>query len=220
MRRFTLFAIGFVITLGVALAFFAWSIKTELVAGFLSHQLRVPVSMGLFDVHSESAEISRLWIGTPLNSRTNTSFASQEILTVAPIGNYVRNPLVIESIDINNIIVGIENYNADGSDNNWSRMMGAGPSAQPSDRQWLIRRITLRNLTVIVTDWKGTQKRYPTIPQITLTNVSSESGFPISEIEKAIFHLMLQDLIRQLDLGRILQQYAPSYIPKGVPLPF
>lgn len=220
MRRFTLLVLGFLLTLAIALLFFAWSIKTELVAGFLSHTLRVPVSLGLLEVRSESAEISRLWIGTPLHSRTNTSFASQDILITAPTGNYVRNPMIIDAIDVNNILVGIENYNANGSDNNWSRMMGDGPSAKPSDRQWLIRRITLRNLTVVVTDVKGVQKRYPTIPQITLTNVSSESGFPISEIEKAIFNLMLQDLIRQLDLNQIIQQIAPQYVPKGVPLPF
>lgn len=218
MRRFTLFAVAFFITLGIALLFFIWSIKTELAAGLLSKKLGVPVSIGLLQIDRSEVDIARLWIGTPLQSKTTTSFASQEVNIAAPIGNYVKDPLIIDSIDINNILVGIENYSS--NDNNWNRMLSAPPSDHPSNRKWLIRRVTLRNLTVVVTDTRGQQKRYPTIPQITFENISSDSGIPIDEIEKAIFNLMLQDLIRQLDLGKILQQVAPSVVPKGVPIPF
>ena len=43
-------------------------------------------------------------------------------------------------------------------------------------------------------------------------NISSESGFPIAEIEKAIFKLVMQDIFKQFDL---LQKLPLQNVPGG-----
>ena len=62
----------------------------------------------------------------------------------------------------------------------------------------------------------GQVKRYPTIPSMEFHNISDETGFPVSEIEKAIFNQVLKNLYQQLDLQNTLKQLIPggNYIPK------
>ena len=62
----------------------------------------------------------------------------------------------------------------------------------------------------------GSFKRYPTIPRMEFHNISSETGFPISEIEKAIFDLVMKDLFRKLQLDQLLRTIDPlKNLPGG-----
>lgn len=185
-----------------ALAGFGWVNKTALLARWLSGQLHVKVALHSFDISPQSAYLIRFRMGTPPKSHTTTSFAADAIDIQANMKKILDDPLIIDSITVSNILVGIEYYKDQST--NWDYILGgASKEAKPS-RKYLIRTLTLNNLTVVVTQANGTQKTYPIIDRLVFHDISSESGFPIKEIEKAIFQKVMQDIFEQFNLFKKL----------------
>lgn len=216
MKKFLLGAALLILVL-LAASLYLWGAKTSVVAHFLSRQLNVPVTIHQLDMSSRRASIDRLWLGNPPGSRTSTSFSSQTMTIDSTLDQILGNPLIIDEIDIADIFVGIEFYDASGTDNNWSRILDVEHIKKKKDsKDYLIRRLILTNLTVQVTKADGSVKRYPTIPRMEFHNISSETGFPISEIEKAIFDLVMKDLFRKLQLDELLRTIDPlKNLPGG-----
>jgi hypothetical protein len=212
MRKFLLFLVLAVLCLAIAVAV-AWTNRENILAHFMSRQLHVPVSIRALEITKTSAEISRLWIGNFPHSQTSTSFTAESLKLEANLEQVVENPVTIEEIDIDNIFVGIEFYDAAGNDSNWSRMLQENGQKKKNSRDYLIRTLMLRNLTVEVTQADGKVKRYPTIKQMEFHNISSATGFPIEKIEKAIFNLMMQDLFKNLQIDQLFKAINPLPLP-------
>lgn len=212
MRKFSLFLALVLLCLGVAIGI-SWTNRENILAHFISRQLHVPVSISTLEIGKSSAEISRLWIGNFPSSQTTTSFTSETLRVDAKWDQIFGNPVTIDHIDIDNIFVGIEFYDANGDDNNWGRMLHENGSKKKNPRDYLIRTLTLRNLTVELTQANGKVKRYPTIKQMEFYNISSASGFPVEEIEKAIFEMMMKDIFKKLQLDQLFKTINPLPIP-------
>ena len=218
MKKWSLFLLFLLITIFIA-AILAWTNKKAILTHFLSNQLHTSVTMQAFDIGKKSMDITQIWIGNPPPAKTPTAFTAETISLQTTVNEILDSPLIIEEIDINAIFVGIEFYNINGDDNNWSRILKSDHKEQKNGRPYLIRKLILRNLTVELTKTDGKPKRYPTIPKMEFYNISNETGFPIEEIQKAIFKLMLQDLFKQLNLDQLLKGIFPN-TPLSSPLKF
>lgn len=209
----------FLVVVCVAGAILAWGMSAQIVSHFIGKQLEVSASIQSFNFSSKRVAINGLWIGNPPKSRTNTSFTAQTLTIDSTYSQVLGDPLIIDEIDLENIFVGVEFFDAGGKDNNWSRMLKE-TKEEKSKKGYLIRTLILTNLTVQVTKPDGSVKRYPTIPRMEFHNISSETGLPLSQIEKAIFQLVLKDLFQKLDLNQILDTInaikggSPVKIPK------
>ena len=107
------------------------------------------------------------------------------------------------------IFIEIEFYNASGEDNNWARILSRNDKEEKISRDYMIHTLILKNLTVEVTQSNGKVKRYPTIQEMEFHNISSATGFPIDEIEKAIFDLMIKEVFKKLLLDQLLKTINP-----------
>jgi hypothetical protein len=212
MRKFSIFLALVLLCLAVAIGI-SWTNRENILAHFISRQLHVPVSISSLEIGKSSAKISRLWIGNFPSSQTTTSFTSETLRVDAKWDQIFGNPVTIDHIDIDNIFVGIEFYDANGDDNNWGRMLHENGSKKKNPRDYLIRTLTLRNLTVELTQANGKVKRYPTIKQMEFYNISSATGFPVEEIEKAIFEMMMKDIFKKLQLDQLFKTINPLPIP-------
>lgn len=212
MRKFSLFLSLALLCLAVAIGI-TWTNRENILAHFMSRQLRVPVSIRTLDISKTSAEITRMWIGNFPKSQTSTSFTAETLRLDATLDQIFGNPVTIEQIDINDIFVGIEFYDANGNDNNWGRILHENGQKKRHSREYLIRTLILRNLTVELTQANGKVKRYPTIKQMEFHNISSASGFPVEEIEKAIFEMMMKDIFKKLQLDQLFKTILPLPIP-------
>lgn len=200
-------AFGIITLLVIALivtAWIGWIAKAELAAHFISNHLRVPVSIQTLDLTQNQIDISSLWVGTPSRSKTSTSFSAETIEVDTELKQILDNPLIIDRIDIANIFVGLEYY--ENGSTNWTYMLGdtSSNADKKKGRDYLIRTLILENLTVEVTQANGQKKRYPTIDRMEFHNISSDTGFPIKEIEKAIFNLMMKDIMDKFNLFKPL----------------
>lgn len=182
----------------------AWENKARLAAHYISNHLHVPVSIQTLDIEENQIDLTNLWIGTPFRSHTSTSFSAETVEIDTNIRQALDNPLIIDRIDIANIFVGLEYY--ENGQTNWDYMLNSPSekSGEKKGRDYLIRTLVLENLTVEVTQANGQKKRYPTIPRMEFHNISSETGFPIKEIEKAIFNLMMKDILQKFNLFKQL----------------
>jgi hypothetical protein len=212
MRKLFLFLILAALSLSVAAAI-AWKTRENILAHFLSRQLHVPVTIRSLEISKQSADVSHLWIGNFPKSRSTTSFTCENLTLQASTDQIFGNLVTIESIDLDKIFVGIEFYDAQGTDSNWKRMLEEKGEKKKSSKDYLIKTLHLRNLTVEVTQADGTVKRYPTIKEMEFHNISSETGFPVERIEKAIFDLMMKDLFKKLQLDQLFKSLSPVPIP-------
>lgn len=215
MRKIIYGLLFLVLALG-ALTWLAWESKTSIASYLLVRQLKVPVTIKHLEITQNQADIDSLWIGNPLRSQTKTSFSADTIEIDMKMREFYYNPLIIDQIAISTIFVGLEYYQ-DGT-TNWDKILNEATPASKSTKDYLIRTLILENLTVEVVQANGQKKRYPTIPRMEFHNISSETGFPINAIEKAIFNLMMKNIFDKFNL---LQQQLPipnnspvKYIPK------
>ncbi|MBI5272910.1 MAG: hypothetical protein HY861_02890 [Chlamydiia bacterium] len=215
MRKFSLILLLALIALA-CIALTAWVKRESILAHFLSRQLHAPVTLHALDLSKQGAKLQHIVIGNPPYSKTPLSFSAKQASVQTTFDQITANPLIIDSIEIDDIFVGIEIYDAKKQGTNWDRMLYE-KKERYSSKEYLIRTLILRNLSVEVTQANGSIKRYPTIRQIELRNISNETGFPVGEIQKAIFQLMLQDLFKQLHLENLLKGLLPS---PNLPLPY
>ncbi len=209
-------AIGIAAILLIALLIaicLGWFARTDLAAHFISSHLKVPVAIQSLDLTKTNIDISNLWIGTPSKSRTSTSFSAKTIEVDTKTTQILSNPLLIDKIEISNIFVGIEYYK--NKSTNWTYMLGNDEAngRQSRGRDYLIRTLILKNLTVEVVESNGQKKQYPTIARMEFHNINSETGIPIQEIEKAIFKLMMKDIIDKFNLINIPGNTPLKYLP-------
>lgn len=210
-------AIGILIILAIAILltiWLGWTFRASLAAHFISNHLKVPATIQSLDLSKTKADLANLWIGTPPRSKTSTSFSAENIEVDAEMLHVLQNPLIIERIEISNIFVGLEYYK-NGS-TNWTYMLGGDSpnTGKSKGRDYLIKTLVLKNLTVEVMQANGQKKQYPTIARMEFHNISSETGIPIKEIEKAIFKLMIKDIMDKFDL------LNPLNIPGNTPLKY
>jgi len=203
--------LGALLVLILITSWIVWESKASVAAHFISINLKAPVTIQELDVGKTKIDISTLWIGTPSHSKTSTSFSAKTIEIDTNVLDVLDNPLIIDRIDISNIFVGLEYF--DNGRTNWDIMLKGASSEKAQGRDYLIRLLVLENLTVEVTQADGQKKRYPTIERMEFHNISNETGFPIKEIEKAIFKLMMKNIMDKYNLFNLPVDSPLKFLP-------
>jgi len=219
MKKFLIPFISLVLII-IIIAVITWFNIPSIVAHMLSKEFNVPVSVGNVDILKNNVKIKDLNIGTPKDSKTNSSFFTKEIDLKTTLKNIKRTGIIIDSFTLNNNIIGIEFYNKSGSDNNWKRMMQTpSKSKKSSDRKYLIKKLTLNKISVVLTKQNGQKQNFPTIEKLEFYNISDETGFPIDELEKAIAQAVLKSVFQKFNLLNLINDIPPvKVIEKAIPI--
>ena len=216
MKKTLLILAGLIAILAIA-ALLAWNSKASVAAGMLHRHLGVPVTIQSLDLTRHSGTISNLSIGNPPRYRSPTSFTARSIDITTTLEQLRANPLVIDEIVMDDLFINVENQQ--NGDTNWNEILAHGSKKKTAtDRHYLIKTLIMRNLNVQVTQAGGQVKQYPALARMEFHNISDQTGFPVSEIEKAIFNQMMQDLYKKLDLEKMIKPLIPggNYIPSGI----
>jgi hypothetical protein len=202
----------------VLIGVLAWVNRAGVAAHCLSRELNnVPVKIDALDFGNGRTMINHLWIGNPRGSKTKTAFVTEKTEIDATWRQMRGNPMTIDAIVMQDIFVGVEIFR--GNDTNWNHILKLNHPKKKSSRDYVIKRLTIRNLTVEVTQADGSVKRYPTIDQMEFNNITSASGFPIDEIEKAIFKLVMREIFKKYGLQQ-LNDTLDAVVPGGSPLKY
>lgn len=191
----------------------AWMSRASIASMALSKNLEVPVQINSLDLSRTNATLQGFAIGNPPHYYGHTAFSARLISITSSIPQLRATPLIIDEIIMMDLLINLE-HTKNSSATNWSEILKHKKSNK-SGRPYLIRRLVLRNLTVQTTSPTGQIKRYPTIEYMEFQNISDETGFPISEIQKAIFDRVMQDIFKKFgDIQKIFQPFIPG---SGIP---
>ena len=211
-----LFSLVLLITILAIIALLAWNAKASVAASILHRHLGTPVTIESLDLTRQSATIANLSIGNPPHYQSSTSFTARTIDITTTLDQLRANPLLIDEIVMDDLFINVETQK--NGETNWNEILSHRQTKPSTGRHYLIKTLIMRNLNVSVTSAGGETKRYPALARLEFHNISDETGFPVSEIEKAIFNQMMQNLYKQLDLEKMLKPIIPGgqFIPGGI----
>jgi uncharacterized protein involved in outer membrane biogenesis len=195
---------------GVIVFFLAKSRLPDMIASKLSKILQVPVEIGDMNFSMKSITIDNLEIGNPRGYQLEHSFTTQEIEIKAPLMGYFKKDIVINEIDLNNVYLGIEFVSIKGTDGNWTTIMANAQKSQiqssqsASDKTVLIKRLVLNNINVdLLYQSDGKVRHLPTIPQIVLTNISSQVGDLMDQLMSSALGEMIKEIFMRENMKEI-----------------
>jgi len=219
MKKFFIPFFSFIIII-VIIGFVIWFNFPNIVAHMLSKEFRVPVSIQNVTITKKHLKVDDLNIGTPKGSKTDSSFFSKKIDIRSSLSKIRSKTLTIDSFTLSNNIIGIEFYNSSGSDNNWTTILNTSSKSKiETKRKYLIKKLTLYNITVILTKADGQKQSFPTIDKLEFYNITDETGFPIDEIEKAIAQAVLKSVLEKFRLLHLLEKVpGVNIIKKVIPI--
>lgn len=217
MKKYLIPFLSFILIV-IIIAFIAWFNIPNIVAHILSREFSVPVAVGNVNISKDNLKIENLNIGTPKGSKTNSSFFSKKFNIKSSLKNIRKETLVIDSLTLDENIISVEFYNESGTDNNWSRIMKIPTRRKKeSNRKYLIKKMTLNNISFVLTKKNGQRETFPTIDKLEFYNISDKTGFPIDEIEKAIADAILESVFQKFNLLHLIQPPV-KIIKKVIPI--
>ncbi|MEL7431087.1 MAG: hypothetical protein AAGI90_00960 [Chlamydiota bacterium] len=218
MRLLIKLLLSFILIVLIVLGI-AWVFRAKIVAHYISKSLNdAKVTVQHFHYEDASFKIEDLEIFNIDDERT-TAFSAEMIEIDASWKDLTKTPLVIEAIELSNLSIQIE-VSSNGT-TNWDRLLkeqNKSRKKKPS-KAYLIQELTLRNLFVTVTTANGKVTQYPMIDELVLYNISNETGFPLREVEKAIFQIVLRKLFEDFGI-RIIDNILKGIVPDPSNLPF
>ncbi len=193
------------ILLIISTGFFGWTYKNLLFEKLLSKQLNnMPVRLYSLDFSKNCMTLKDLFIGNAPQSRTNISFGVEEINIDTSLKEITKNPLVIDSISFKDTLIAVEYFNESGTKNNWQLLLSDTSPKWKIKKNYLIKKVTVENIVIQVTDHNGKVVKYPPINKMEFFNINQELGFPINKIDKMIFNTIVRAVFSRLGLDNLL----------------
>lgn len=212
MKRVILIIVAVLLSLTL-LAWVGWTRKTSIATYVLKKHLGVPVSLQSLELTRRGATLSNVIVRNPRGYKSSSAFEAQ-VIEIDTTWKQIRsNPLTIDRIEMNNLLITIEESGS--GKTNWNQILGNSPPKSSGSRHWLIKYLVLNNLTVQVVQSDGRVKQYPTLQRMEFHNLSDKTGFPVAAIEKAIFNEVMKNILRNFNL----QDLFNPVMPQGLPLP-
>lgn len=194
----------------------AWISKTSIAARILSNEFGVPVTIETMVFNKGKLLTQKLNISNPKDSKTPTALSVENITVETTASQLFGKPLTIDLIELKTIMLGVELYGNDNSRNNWGKILSTnGKKSSKKGRPYLIKRLRLKDLTVVLTDADGQTKTFGPI-DFRFNNISDQSGFPLHDIEKAIMQQIIKEIILKYHIPNIIKELDPTGIAPQV----
>ncbi|MCX6990768.1 MAG: AsmA family protein [Chlamydiae bacterium] len=232
MKKFFTSIFGYILIAISAICiatFIAWSRAPDMLASHLSKEIGVPVEIEDIEVGFSHFTIENFEIGNVPNGILAKAFSVETLDIEAPLTNYLNPQVVIESIQLDNVYLGLEFDSATSTQGNWTRIMSnldkaASEDVPPSRRKRkseqsttqsspstpgrsvFIKELIINNISVdlLYVQGGGKVKKLPVIKQIVLKNISSEEGFPIDQLMNTVLGQMLKEVFIKQNLQNML----------------
>ncbi|MBS0615995.1 MAG: hypothetical protein JSR58_05535 [Verrucomicrobia bacterium] len=218
MKTFVRSALGLVVLLFIGaliILFVMWSRVPDLLAGSLSKKLKVVVEIGDIDLSLKNIDIEKLEIGNPRGYSLPRAFAVDRIAIEAPLTRYLKNHIVIDEINLDNVYLGLEFNSPTGTEGNWTTIMHNAKASQESSgktsKTVLIHRIVLNNIQTDLLYRGGKVRRLPVIKRMELNEVSSEGG----SLSDQLMNSALGEMIKQVFIKQNLQDILDKVLSPG-----
>ena len=160
--------------------------------------------------------------------RNPRGFQAKKALTVANtrivygFKKLFRDPVEIDLIELNDVLLNIELSNPTGSVNNWTAIGASAPESNTTGKEVLIHKLAIRNMTVNIKGLGLTgAPQTKVIPYMEFLEIDSKHGFPTKELIRKIFggaglQQYIQNLLSPLNPQKVLQKLLPFSLNQEV----
>jgi hypothetical protein len=202
---------------GAIFLFVLWSRLPDMIASNLSKRLQVGVEIGDMSLSPSSIGVEKFVIHNLPRYKLPKAFSAETIDIEAPLTRYVKNDIVIDQILVSDVYIGLEFESIKSAKGNWSTILANAQSAKEessktaSEKTVLIKRLLLTNIQVdLYYQSEGKIKKLKTIPQIELTNISSQGGNVGDQIMNSALGQAVKEVFIQENLKNIFDQLLQS----------
>ncbi len=218
MKVFWSVFIGILIVI-FSVIFFGWSYVPSYISSALSAKAKVPVSISYISVTPNSINISDLRIRNPKGSILPMALKAKKTVSRAPIMTYFKDHVLIDEIALNGCYLGLEFESALNSNGNWSTIINNLRSSMQTDskaakgnKTVLIKKLIVRNLNIDLVFRQNNQgvRRLNPVSYMEFNNISSEGGFPTSQIMNLIMSEILREVFSKENLMNMLRDTIKS----------
>jgi len=214
-----IFLVVSVIVLLIITLFVLWIFRINLINYFLTKDFGVPVKIHNMDFSKNKLTVNGFEIYNPQFSHSNLALSTKKITFESSWKKLKGDPLTIDKIQADDTLIVVEFFNKKGDQNNWSTILAHNGNNYEKGRSYLIKTLIINNLNVRLIQLDGKSKDYPVIKQLVLNNISDETGFPVEEIERAIFHAVMKSIFQKMGLESLIKSLYPPNLFKSI-LPF
>ena len=168
---------------------FLWLIKAPIMSSYLTKKMGIPVTLRTISMWPKEATIHHFGIANPRGFKSKQAIQIDKIKLLYRTKFLFNNPVVIDWITLENIVLNIEIRNPTGSDNNWTSL-GAQLPEKKSGKEVVIHKLVLKNLTVKTT---GAGAKILGVAgtlhfdRMEFDEIDSRDGFPTKELISRIF---------------------------------
>jgi hypothetical protein len=202
--------------------FFASSRLPNRIASYLSQTLKVGVEIGDIHFSLNKIKVDNFVVGNPPGYKLKKAFSIEDTEILAPVSRYLHDAIVIDEIDMNNVYIGLEFQSIKSTEGNWTTIMSNAQSAQTksaasaSKKTVLIKKLVLKNIKVdLLYQSDGKVRQLRTIPQIVLTNISSQGGNLTDQLMNSALGEAVKEVFVQENLKDVLNKIFQ--LPSGNP---
>ena len=210
-----------IIILAAGASYVAYLNSALILARIIFHKTMTPVTIENVDFNPQSFVIGGLLIANPKEAQLPTALKVQKITVDAPYKNYIKDPIVINQVLMNNIYLNIQLYTKDQTKGNWQTIMENMAVDHDSlfsiEREAIIKKLILTNIKIDLILSDGKVYHLSPIQRLEFDNITSDKGIPTQEISEIIVQKMMQQIFLEKGLKSILD--APANVIKGV-VPF
>lgn len=202
--RFT----AILLALLLACLYFAWMKAPAFIAQNLSKKMHVEVQIDDITLSRSSIKIDNIVIGSPANSSLPKAFSAKSIECKISLTNLIKDPLVIDTLEVNDVYLGLEFTSPTMTQGNWTRLIENLKKSSPPQNSTtkaatvIIKKLILTNIQadIVYTAIKGNVQKVSPIERIELYNVSSQDGVGYDQIAKMVIEKSVQALLKQENL--------------------
>ena len=176
----------------------------------LTQDFKVPITIENIYHNKKRITATNINVKNLRESISKKALQIQKTEIDAGIKEFFENPLTIDNINFQDITINVEYYNRSGTENNWADIIAVKTNISKKPKSYLIKKIVFTNLQLSVYKTDGSVKNYPIIATLEINNISSDSGFPIDQLEKAIFNAVLKNIFSRFGLTNLLDTINPT----------
>jgi len=217
MRKLFFILISIIIII-CGFSFLAYVYSAPILAKIISHKTETPVTIRHVDFKKEVFIISDLQIENPKGAKLSTALKVKTITIQTPYKRYIKDPIVIEQIQVDDVYVNIQLYKKDQTEGNWQTIMKTMEKEHKSplsiERVTMIKKLILTNIKIDLILSDGSRHTLSPIDRLEFDNLHSDKGVPIQEISEIIIEQMMNSVFIIKGFKAIIE--TPIEIFKGI----
>lgn len=205
MKKFLLL-LFVIVLIGFAGALFFINYKSvDFINDYLTKTLNTPVKIEGVSVGFESIEVIGLKIANPKNSTLKNAFSADSIEIDFNFASLFKDTVIIEKVTMDNAKIGIDFYNATGSENNWKTLLKNIPnekeaaSNKTEEKIKTKKNFIINKLLLSDTQVEAQHKLFgpysvliPLKEEIVFNNLTSQNAVDLKEAFTIIFTSLLE----------------------------